>query len=819
MSDSAEGLGVPGLSAEQLRWRCDPDTLGYETTAEVEPVSGIAGQDSAVDALTFGLQIDAPGQNIFVRGLPGTGRSSLVSRLLAEIQPACPLAPDHCYVHNFEQPDRPRLISLCRSQGVSFQARIDELIAFIRNDLAAALQSEPVQARRRALETEANGAIEVITGDLEKELEEAGLALVMMQVGNVVQPAIAPRVNGKPVPPDQLPGLVANGDITEEEVEALGNAAQSYQEQVLSLAQSVMELRHTYSVRMRDLMGDEVRRLIQAAASDIPNTYSDVAGDGDVQRFLEEIVKDVIRRVPSEEGLEFTRRYRVNVVRGHRPDEGCPIVVENIPTLYTLMGGIDVETNDEGNLEVSHMTIRAGSLVRAGGGYLVLEARDVASDVAAWRLLLRALRSGKVDIVPPEIEGRGRPTLKPDPIPVSVKVVLLGDVGLYSMLDAYDPEFSEVFKVLADFESVIPRNDAAQQIYAGVIARVADEGGLPPFHRSAVAELIEHGARIAARQGKLSVRFGRLADIAREAAFLAGRDGTDIVAGEHVERAVRRTKERAGLPGRRFRELVREGTIRIQVSGRRVGQVNGVAIAHAGPLSYGFPARITASIGPGTVGMINIEREAMLSGAIHTKGFYILSGLLRYLLRTDHPLAFNASVAFEQSYGGIDGDSASGAEMCCLLSALTDVPLRQGLAMTGAIDQVGNILPIGGVTEKTEGFFDVCGDSGLDGSHGMIVPRSNAGDLMLRRDLVEACGRGEFAVYAVDTIQQALEIFTGMPAGEMDDEHVYPEGTLLALAVERAREFWEKAALRPRSSEDSVGGAGGVIAGALPPGI
>ena len=367
---------------------------------------------------------------------------------------------------------------------------------------------------------------------------------------------------------------------------------------------------------------------------------------------------------------------------------------------------------------------------------------------------------------------------------------------MYYALDAYDADFPQLFKVLADFDATIPRDKQGLQRYASVLARIVREEKLLAFDRTGVMALAEHGARIAARKGKLTARFGRLADIAREASFVARKANQPHVSCGDVREAIRRTKRRADLPARRFREFVADGTICIQTSGAVVGQVNGLAVLQAGPLMYGFPARITATIGPGTAGVINIEREAALSGAIHTKGFYILGGLLRWLLRTEHPLAFNASIAFEQSYGGIDGDSASGAEMCCLLSALTDMPLRQDLAMTGAIDQVGHILPIGGVNEKIEGFFDACRDIGLTGTQGVIIPRPNAGDLVLREDVVEACTAGHFGVYAIDTVHEALELFTGMPAGRRGDDGAYPDGTLLALAVRRAREYWEKAAPR-----------------------
>ena len=374
-----------------------------------------------------------------------------------------------------------------------------------------------------------------------------------------------------------------------------------------------------------------------------------------------------------------------------------------------------------------------------------------------------------------------------------MKVVLLGDDDLFYVLDEVDEAFGQLFKVIAEFDSTIPRTSASFEHYAAIVKRIVDDDKLPAFSREGVAALVEHGARIAASKGKLTARFSRVADIAREAAFIAQEAGRVVVVGDDVQATVRRTKERANLSSRRFRELLADGTIRVDVEGEVVGQVNGLAVMHAGPLTYGFPARITASVGPGSAGVVNIERESALSGAIHTKGFYILAGLLRNLLESEHPLTFEAAIAFEQSYGGIDGDSASGAEMCCLFSALTRVPIRQCLAMTGAIDQLGHLQAVGGVNEKIEGFFDACVDRGLTGSQGVIIPRTNAGDLMLRTDVVDAARVELFHVYAVSTIGEAMELMMGRALDGDGDQ------SLLNLARTRSLEFWRMATRKGRS--------------------
>ncbi len=789
---------APGpLPAAALRWRCRPEELPFCSTAELKPVVGVIGQEGAVEALRFGLEINAPGQNIFVRGLTGTGRMTLIRRLMEETRLACPLAKDRCYVRNFAHPDCPRLITLPRGRGHEFRRRIDRLAAFIRDDLTAALSSAGMQARWAVLEREGQSRIDEVVHPLEHALREAGLALVTFQTGPVSQTALFALFQGKPVPPEEWAQLRTGGQVSDEQDTAFRKHHDEFQEQLREVTAKVNEIRRRHGETVRSLREEAARAILEdfvrAIAADFP--------EPGVHAFLEELVHDAVTRglQASPEQTDATRRYRVNVILAHENDDSCPIIVENAPTMTNLLGTIERRFGPRETLPSDHTMIRAGALLRADGGHLILEARDVLTEPGAWKVLVRTLRTGRLEIVPPEIfvPWTG-PVLKPEPIDLNLKVILLGDEEIYYLLDGYDPDFPHLFKVLADFDSVIPRDAAAAVQYGQVLASIAQEERLLPFDASAVAALVEHGARIAARRGKLTARFGRLADLAREAAFIAGKEGAQEISGDHVRQAVRRTRQRADLPSRRFRELLADGTIRVQTSGRVAGQINGLAVLQAGPLTYGFPARITATIGPGTAGVINIEREAALSGSIHTKGFYILGGLLRHLLRTDHPLAFHASVAFEQSYGGIDGDSASGAEICCLLSALTEVPLRQDLAMTGAIDQHGHILPVGAVNEKIEGFFDTCRDVGLTGSQGVIIPKANAGDLMLREDVVEVCQNGQFFVYAVETVHEALEWLTGVSAGTRDAEGQYPEGSLLGQALERAFEYWVKVA---RSAE------------------
>ena len=781
------------LPSDRLRWRCDPEQLPFETTADVAPAEGIVGQPAAVDAVQFGLEIRAPGQHVYVRGLTGTGRLSLVRRLLARLDTPPATSPDYAYVHNFDNPDQPRLLRLPRGRGEKFCARIDELRRFIAEELPANLDGEQLKIRRAQLEAELSAEAEAATAPLERELADAGLALVVARSQQGARPTVVPVIDGQPATAERLAQARSEGAISDEQLTELAKVADGFRDKVEEAFDAVARAQRKMKIALRDVLQDEAERILRAQLLDIRDDFPD---DG-VRHFLDALLEDVCTRRLGDlaRGEPVTDAYQVNLLVSHREGDTPPVIVDHAPSVQTLIGVIDAKVDGDGSRNADHMSIHAGSLLLADGGVLVLEAREVLSHPGAWPALVRTLRTGRVEMVPPDVPVPWRlPSLKPEPIAIDVKVILLGDPGLYYVLDARDPDFPHLFKVLADFESVLPRDEEGLRMYASVLSHIASTEDLPPFHATAVAELAEHGARIAATDGKLTARFGRLADLAREAAYLtAKRDGPHVT-GQDVREAVRRTKKRADGPARMRRERIADGGIRIATHGTAIGQLNGLAVISAGPLTYGFPSRITATVAPGVGGTVNIEREAALSGAIHTKAFYILGGLLRSLLPMDFPLTFEASLAFEQSYGGIDGDSASGAEMVCLLSALTKLPIAQGMAMTGAIDQMGNVLPIGAVNEKIEGFFDTCTSCSAATGQGVIIPKANAGDLMLRHDVVEACARGEFFIYAVDHICEAIELFFALPAGKLSDDGTYPADTVLGIAASRARTLWENAA-------------------------
>ncbi len=777
------------LNWQDVRWQCDAKQLGFKTTKEVEPYEVIVGQEDALDALEFAIECRAYGQNVYVRGLSGAGRMSMVSKILAEAKPQVSEKTEHCYVANFRQPDRPNLISLPAGQGSQFKAMMATLSSYFADELTKALESESLLEEKSRAEEKLQAKIKKLTDPFEKKLAQHNLAMVNVNTQQGQQTIIAPVINDEVIDPNLWQQKVAAGAISAAQQKNLMQAQKTHSKELEEMGRKVNDIREQSINEVKGMLEIHISGLIDTAMKAIKKTFK----SQQVLGFLSAVKADLIEQFFYKKSKKFDprERYGVNLLLSLEADQNCPVVVERVPSLQNLLGSIESKWGENGPVLADHMSIVAGSLLRADGGYLVLDARDVLAEPGAWKTMIRTIKNELLEIVPAEMSWPfGQPSLKPDPIPVSMRVILIGDASIYYYLDNQDPDFPELFKVLADFDSVIERNQNGFESYAGIIAKIIRDDGLMPFNAEAVARLIEHGARVCSQQGKLTARFSRVADLAREGNYLASKANKKVVTGEHVVRAIARTKKRAGLPSRKFQERLQDGTINLETAGLTVGQINGLAVIHAGPVVYGFPSRITTTIGAGRAGVIDIEGMSGKSGSIHTKGFHILGGLLRYMLPVEHPLTFSASIAFEQSYGGIDGDSASGAEFCCLISALTQVPINQGFAMTGAIDQHGRVQAIGGVNEKIEGFFDTCNHRGLTGQQGVIIPLSNAGELMLRADVQQACKEGNFAVHAVSHITEAMEVLMGQPAGVLING-VYAENTLMDQAMKMAKKYWQ----------------------------
>ncbi|MDA1073150.1 MAG: ATP-binding protein [Proteobacteria bacterium] len=784
------------LTPEQARWRCRGNELGFSSTADLSPEHQILGQEEAVEALQFGLESRSHGNNVFVRGLSGFGRMSLIHQLIEQGIPDGKVAPDRLYVFNFQFPDQPALMSLPAGTGAAFRIEMDKFADFAEKELPVYLSSDRIKAKQKDIASRTQQEIQKIGTPFEAELKEQGLVMVPMQIGQNMVPVILPLINDKPAQFEEVQALRTEGKLLQEDYDQLVQKIGEYEQKFGEIAQDIAAVQTSNNQSIQKLVKDEANLYVGSQIQSIKKRFSEPR----VHEFLDQVVEDLIDKQMFDQAGINARRYRVNLVRSRNPSEGNPVISQRNPTLTNLVGKIDREFGETAmSVRSDHLMVKPGDLLEADGGYLILDAQDILSEPGAWAVLLRTLKTGMFEVTNADPFGMwATPQIRPEMIDVDLKVVLVGDPDVYYLLDAHEPRFARLFKVLADFSETIARDADGKRAYGNVVARVVEADELLHFSADAVAELIEHGARICAQKGRLTSRFGRVADVAREAAFLAKKAGKSLSGNDDVIESVRRSKRRAEIPALRFRRMVAERTLLIDVKGRAVGQVNGLAVTSAGPLTYGFPTRITASIGPGTAGAVNIERESDLSGSVHTKGFLILSGLLRQALDLKHPMAFSASIAFEQTYGGIDGDSASGAEFCCLISALTNMPIRQDLAMTGAVDQKGNVLPIGAATEKIEGFFDACQALEYTGTQGVIIPAANAGELMVRHDVVAAVEAGTFNIFAVSRIDQALALLLDHSPGEFGSRS-YTEGSILSLAQQRAHEFWETASAAHKS--------------------
>ncbi|MCX7552964.1 ATP-binding protein [Marinicella sp. S1101] len=777
------------LKWQQVRWQCDASDLGFKNTKEVAPVEVIIGQDDALEALKFAIECHAYGQNAFIRGLSGTGRMSMVSKILQEVNPQVVNKLEHCYVTNFKQPDRPNLISLPVGDGRKFERMMQSLAKFIAEDIQKSLESDELQTKKTRLEEQLNSQVEQLTQPFEKELSQHSLAMININTQQGQQTLIAPVVEGEVLDPNAWQQKIAAKAIDDKLQKELMQAQQIYSKKLEELGRSVNEIREAANIEVTNLLENHVSDLIDNEIAKFESAFSHAK----VAEYLAAVKADLIEQFfyKNAQNINPAERYSVNLLLALDDSSNCPVVIERVPSMQNLLGSIESKWGEKGPEMADHQSIVGGSLLRADGGYLVVDARELLAEPGAWKTLIRTIKNELLEIVPAEMSWPfGKASLKPEPIPVNIRVILIGDSSLYYMLDNNDPDFPELFKVLVDFDSVIDRDQEGFNNYAGIIAKIIEEDGLMPFNAAAVARLIEHGARVCSQDEKLTAKFSRVADLAREAHFLASKENKRVVTGTHVSDAIKRTKKRAGLSSRKFQERLQDGTINLDTEGYTVGQINGLAVIHAGPIVYGFPSRLTTTIGPGRAGVIDIEGMAGKSGSIHTKGFHILGGLLRYMLPVEHPLTFSASIAFEQSYGGIDGDSASGAEFCCLISALTQIPINQGFAMTGAIDQHGRVQAIGGVNEKIEGFFDTCHHRGLTGKQGVIIPQSNAGELMLRHDVQQACKDGLFSIHAVAHIGEAMEVLMEQPAGVLVGGE-YAAGTIMEKAMQMAKIYWQ----------------------------
>jgi ATP-dependent Lon protease len=799
------GPGAPfRLSPDSLRWRCDPAIFPFQSTAELDdrPIS-IIGQPRALESLRLAFAVRGDGYNVFVAGEVGTGRSTAVRHVLAQEEKSGPVPDDLVFVHNFKDPDRPHLLRFPGGRGCDFQRAMDDLVESLRKNIPAVFESDSYRDRRTATVEKAKAAHKDKVKTFEKRIEEAGFAMVQIQVGPFVKPELSPLVAGNPVQMDQLETLVEEGRFAKKDFEKLKGEQAKLAAELEALTKEFRKIELDVRQKILDLDQAAVRPV----ATDLVDDLREAFDDKEVRAWLEEVRDDVLdhlerfreREEPATgaerdqaraELEERMRPYAVNVLVDHTRTSGRPILWETNPNYRNLFGSIDGARAVSGEWKTDHTRIKAGALARASGGFLVLDALDVLVEPGVWPALKRTLRHRKLEIHPLEIMNVfASISLKPEPIPLDVKVVLVGTRQIYRLLYQMDEDFKKIFKVKADLAVETDQSDEELRNLARFVRKKTQDDGLLPFRREAVAAVAEHSVRLAGRQGKLSTRFNDVADVIREAGYWAKQANATQIGADHVAQAVAKRKHRLDLVEEMLRERIAEGTVLVDLDGEKAGQVNGLVVLDVGDHAFGLPSRITASVGMGRAGIIDIEREAELSGSIHTKGVLILAGFLRSRFAQDKPLALSASLVFEQSYGGVEGDSASCAELFALLSSLADVPIRQSVAVTGSVNQKGEVQPIGGVNEKIEGYYALCKLRGLTGEQGCMIPARNVPHLMLDPEVVEAVRRGRFHVWAISRVEEGIELLTGVPAGDRGPSGMLPPDTVFGRVDRRLGEL------------------------------
>lgn len=768
------------VAADKLSRICEPDRLPFHTTEELDGLGEIVGQPRAVRAMDFGLGTDCPGYNIFLLGAPGTGRTTYAKKALRDKAAGQTVPPDWCYVYNFANPSQPRALVLPGGKGREFKGDIEDLEAALREDIPKSFDSEEYERQKAGIVQEFQRVRSELLEDLTSRAKEMGFALKTSTSGFLTVPIvdereIAQEDYGELEPSVQRDIEERSQQLRVEASEIMRRVGQAER----GTREKIKKLEHGVGL-------SAVGHLIE----DLQQKYND---NLQVVDYLEAYKNDVLDHLDdfkaqdSEEHLpalllarrQDNYRYKVNLLVDNHRAEGAPVIVESNPTWYNLLGRVEYQ-NEMGGFVTDFTRIKAGAFHRANGGYLLLHAADILVNPLAWQAVKRVLKTREilVESIADQYSSLALSTLRPEPIPLGTKVVLIGNSQLYHLLYSLDEDFKKLFKVKVDFSDDMERSDQSELQVARFVAEQAKREGLRHFHREAVARVVEYSSRLADSQGRLSTHFNELGELLYEADAWAGLDGADIVERQHINRAIREKIYRSNRWQEYRERLLSEGKLLVIARGEAVGQINGLSVLSTGDYQFGVPMRITANTFAGRGGITNIEREIKLSGSIHSKGVLTLAGYLGQSFAQHRPLALSASITFEQLYGGVEGDSASGAELMALISSLADVPLDQGIAVTGSVNQKGEIQPVGGINEKIEGWFETCKQQGLTGSQGVIIPQRNVGDLMLNDDVLEAVIQGRFHVYAICTVEQGLEILSGIAAGTADPRGEYSQNSI-----------------------------------------
>ena len=785
-------MSIKPLDAGRLRLTTDPARLPFESTAELAEPTGPVGQDRAMRALHFGAGMAQPGFNIFVTGPQGSGKRAAVRRALERLASAMPAPCDIAYVHNFEQPARPHVLRFAAGDGARFKADMAAFVAALKTVMPKLFEGAAYRTRRAALERDFHSAAEATFAALRRDAEAQGLALVERD-GNF---DFRPCRDGLVMSDADFRRLSkAERDRLAEQTHVLRGALERTMGRLETLRLATVE-----KIRALDReLGEAEIRALMAPLAQRYTTHREAHAQ------LCAVYKDVLTQIDALQALAngetaepvAFHRYEVNLIVDHAASKGAPVVTMNLPSLANLVGRIEHQTLLMAVVS-DFQSVRAGALHAANGGFLLVDALDLARQEAAWESLKRALKARRVKIESlSDLHDRGHgSSLLPEPVPLDIKIVLFGEAWVYHRLMQVDAEFADLFKVQADFSATAARDDANCEALLSTVASIVRSEGLKQLDRSGAARLVDEASRQAGDAEKVSVRTDRLADLVREGDHYAALEGRTLIGAGDIARAVAAKEDRGGRLKALEHELIQRGILFIDTAGEKAGQVNGLTVMSAAGFAFGMPARITAQVAPGDGRIVDIERVAKFSGPTHVKGMQILSGYLQGVYATGRPLSISASVAFEQSYGPIDGDSASAAELIAILSAIAGVPVKQGFAITGSINQHGQIQPIGGANEKIEGFFDICARKGFTGAQGVIVPKANLVTLMLREDVVEAVRAGIFRIYAVETVDEAIAILTGMPAGAKK-RGCFARGSFNARVQDRLIDFARPRVLKP----------------------
>jgi lon-related putative ATP-dependent protease len=801
------------LKPEELRWKCDPNIFKFESTEDIEPIEGILGQERALKAIRLGVDMRSPGYNIYIAGLSGSGKATTVKQMLQKISANCPPLYDYAYVNNFKDSDQPLLLKFPRGKAKDFRQDLLSAIEVLKQRIPLTLESELYLARKKNIVDDYNQQEQELMTKFDAELREKGFSLGQIKSGDQIRPDIIPLIDGQPVPVFQLEEQIKQKKLTVEQAQEILKNYNEHQQKLQSLFKKGLKVSQDFQEKLSQLEKDSAEVVVKGIFEGLKENYNSNSALHHLNNVEDNILDNVqLFKGSKPEGevtqegymIDYFRDYEVNILLDNSDSDSCPVIVETNPTFTNLLGTIERVNDGKGNWYSDFTNIKAGSLLRANGGYLVLNVMHLFEEPGIWKSLKRVLTYNKLEIQESPYQfSMSSTSLKPQPIEIDTKLILIGSQMIYAYLSEREYDFKKMFKIKADFDYEIVTNKSVLVEYAKVIKKLIKKEQLKEFDKTAIADLIEISAMMAGQKNKLTLRFSQIADIAREASFWATDDGFDVVSSAHVEKAYKFARERHGMLEEKVTEMFKEKTLLIDTQGERIGQINGLAVYNADFYSFGRPTRITATVSLGSGSIINVEREAGMSGRHYNKGVLIISGYFKETFGQDLPLSFNANLVFEQSYGMVDGDSASCTEIFALLSTLSGLPIKQSLAVTGSLNQKGDVQPIGGVNEKIEGFYDICELQGLTGTQGVIIPIQNVKDLMLREDVVEAVRKKRFHIYPISRVEEGIEILIGIKAGRKMSKG-YPEGSVFDRVEKKIRDLYAKSrAFKTNSQNDS----------------